>query len=72
MSERRNANSRPMGGPGRGPGRGPGDKPKDIKGSIIRLMSYMGAYKWYLLLVVALIALSSLAQVKGTSYLHSR
>ena len=73
MSERKNQNQRPMGGPG-GPGRGPGgpgDKPKDIKGSIVRLMSYMGAYKWYLLLVVALIALSSLAQVKGTSFLQS-
>ena len=40
---------RPMGGPGGrgpgGPGRGmPGAKPKDIKGSIKRLMGYMGAY----------------------------
>ena len=48
----------------------PAQSPTDIKGSIKRLLGYMGAYKWYLLLVVALIALSSLAQVKGTSYLQ--
>ena len=76
MAQGRCVQQRPMGGPGGrgpgGPGRGmPGAKPKDIKGSIKRLLGYMGAYKWYLLLVVALIALSSLAQVKGTSYLQS-
>ena len=75
MAQSKNVQQRPMGGPGGrgpgGPGRGmPGAKPKDIKGSIKRLMGYMGAYKWYLLLVVALIAISSLAQVKGTSYLQ--
>ena len=62
MAQGKNVQQRPMGGPGGrgpgGPGRGmPGAKPKDIKGSIKRLLGYMGAYKWYLLLVVALIAL---------------
>ena len=71
MSERKATANRPMHGPhGRGM-RGPGAKPKNIRASIKRLMGYMGAYKWFLLLVVALIAVSSLAQVKGTSYLQS-
>ena len=72
MSERKPIQPRPMGGPGRGPhGRGPGAKPKNVRASIKRLMGYMGAYKWFLLLVVVLIAASSLAQVMGTSYLRS-
>ena len=72
MSERKPVQPRPMGGPGHGPhGRGPGAKPKNIRASIKRLMGYMGAYKWFLLLVVVLIAASSLAQVMGTSYLRS-
>ncbi len=74
MSQR-NTESRPMGGPGRGPGgpggRVPGAKPKNVKGTILRLMKYLAEYKWFLLLVVVLIALSSLAQVTGTSYLQT-
>ncbi|MGN1070054.1 MAG: ABC transporter ATP-binding protein, partial [Candidatus Fimadaptatus sp.] len=70
MSERKPIQPRPMGGPGPH-GRGPGAKPKNIRASIKRLMGYMGAYKWFLLLVVVLIAASSLAQVMGTSYLRS-
>ena len=71
MSQRNNE-SRPMGGPGRGPGgRVPGAKPKNVKGTIIRLLRYLAEYKWLLMLVVVLIALSSLAQVAGTSYLQT-
>ncbi len=40
-------------GPGRGPGSmAPGEKAKDLKGSIKKLINYIGAYKWAVLVVV--------------------
>ena len=60
------------GGPGGMRGRGlPGQKPKNIRATIARLFKYIGRYKWFLLLVVALVAISAEAQVIGTSYLKT-
>ena len=55
----------PMGGHG---GKGGFQKPKDLKGTLGRLMRYLGRYKLLLGLVVVLLVLSSVCTVAG-SYL---
>ena len=66
-----NKNLRP-GGPGpRGPGHGPKggfQKPKDLRGTLRKLMRYLGRYKALLVLVVILLVISSACNVGG-SYL---
>ena len=66
-----NKNLRP-GGPGpHGPGRGPRGgfrKPKDLRGTLRKLMRYLGRYKALLALVVILLVISSACNVGG-SYL---
>ena len=59
------------GGPGHGPGHGPRggfQKPKDLRGTLGRLMRYLGRYKALLALVVVLLVVSSACNVGG-SYL---
>ncbi len=60
------------GGPGHGPGGGPGrhgyQKPKDLKGTLAKLMRYLGRYKASLCLVAVLLVISSACTVGG-SYL---
>ena len=62
------------GGPGpgpRGPGHGPRggfQKPKDLRGTLRKLMRYLGRYKALLVLVVVLLVISSSCNVGG-SYL---
>ncbi len=60
-------------GPGRGPG-GPGGprggfrKPKDLRGTLRKLMRYLGRYRAHLCVVVVLLVVSSACSVAG-SYL---
>ena len=65
-------NVRPGGGPGHGPGGGPGrhgyQKPKNLRGTLGKLMHYLGRYKSLLALVVLLLVISSACTVGG-SYL---
>lgn len=60
------------GGPGHGPGGGPGrhgyQKPKDLRGTLSKLMRYLGRYKAALCLVAVLLIISSACTVGG-SYL---
>lgn len=60
------------GGPGHGPGGGPGrhgyQKPKDLRGTLAKLMRYLGRYKAALCLVAVLLIISSACTVGG-SYL---
>ena len=59
------------GGHGHGPGHGPRggfQKPKDLRGTLGRLMGYLGRYKALLAVVVALLCVSSACTVGG-SYL---
>lgn len=44
-------------------------KPKNTKKTAKRLLSYVGAYKWLLLLVVLCIIISALVGVIGTSFM---
>lgn len=64
-------NERPM-GPGGGPGGGPGrhgyQKPKNLRGTLGKLMRYLGRYKAALCLVAVLLIISSVCTVGG-SYL---
>ena len=58
------------GGPGHGPGgpRGGFRKPKDLRGTLGKLMHYLGRYKAHLVVVVFLLVISSACTVGG-SYL---
>ena len=70
MAEQRQNNSRPMGpgGPGRGPGRHGFQKPKDLRGTLGKLMRYLGRYTRLLVIVAVLLVISSVCTVGG-SYL---
>ncbi len=63
-----------MGGPGRGPGGGrmrgprPRGKPKNTKATVKRLVSYIMAYRFHLILALIFMILNTLASVMG-SYL---
>ncbi len=73
------SNNRPMGGPRPGPGGGGGggrnaairggEKPKDLKGTLKKSFSYLGAYKFGLALVMLLAAASSIFKVIGPKLL---
>lgn len=67
MAERK-SNMRPMGRGGRF--RGPHGRPDNLKSAVARLMHYMAEYRCFMLLVAALIAVSSLTQVVGVSYIQ--
>jgi len=70
------------GGPGGGGGRGgrgggrgpvgmPGEKPKDFKGSLYKLLSYIGRYKFYIAPVMILAACSTVFGVLGPRIMGS-
>ena len=65
MAERQTR--RGPGGPGSGP-RGGFRKPKDLRGTLKKLMGYLGRYKPLLMIVVVLLFISSACSVAG-SYL---
>ena len=55
-------------GPGGGPGRHGYQKPKNLRGTLGKLMGYLGRYKAHLILVAGLLVISSACTVGG-SYL---
>lgn len=61
----------PKRGPGHGPGAGmmPGEKAKDFKGTIRRLLSYMGSFKYAILAVMLFAAGSTVFNVVGPKIL---
>ena len=72
MSNESNMNSasrpkRPMGGPGRG--MAPGEKAKDFKGSIRKMLRYMGKYKIAVVFVMIIAACSTVFSVAGPKVL---
>ena len=72
MSNESNMNSasrpkRPMGGPGRG--MAPGEKAKDFKGSIRKMLLYMGKYKIAVVFVIIIAACSTVFSVAGPKVL---
>lgn len=72
MSNERNMHSasrpkRPMGGPGRG--MAPGEKAKDFKGSIGKMLRYMGKYKIAVVFVMIIAACSTVFSVVGPKVL---
>ena len=75
MSNERNMNSasrpkRPMGGPmGHGRGMAPGEKAKDFKGSIGKMLRYMGKYKIAVVFVMIIAACSTVFSVVGPKVL---
>lgn len=60
---------RPMRGPMRGHGMMPGEKAKDFKGSTLRLLSYMGKFKFALIGVLLFAVGSTLFHVVGPKIL---
>lgn len=58
---------RPMGGPGRG--MAPGEKAKDFKGSIRKMLRYMGKYKIAVVFVIIIAACSTVFSVAGPKVL---
>lgn len=58
-------------GPGRGPGRGmmPGEKAKDFKGTVKKLIKYLGGYKYAILTVMFFAAGSTVFNVVGPKVL---
>ena len=75
MSNERNINSasrpkRGMGGPmGHGRGMAPGEKAKDFKGSIGKMLRYMGKYKIAVVFVMIIAACSTVFSVAGPKVL---
>ena len=67
MAEQRHSGPAPR-GPGGGPGRHGFQKPKDLRGTLGKLMRYLGRYKAHLILVAGLLVISSACTVGG-SYL---
>ena len=66
MAEKQMSRPAPPKGPG-GPGpKGGFRKPKDLKGTLRKLMGYLGRYKALLCLVVVLLVLSSACTVGGS------
>ena len=67
MAEQHQSGPAPR-GPGGGPGRHGFQKPKDLRGTLGKLMRYLGRYKAHLILVAGLLVISSACTVGG-SYL---
>lgn len=57
----------PMGGPRRGPGamRGKGGKPKDLKGTVGRILSYIGKYKFLMIFVFLFMLINTCTSLVG-------
>ncbi len=69
-AERKNDRSpRPAMGPGSGRGphgaMGTGEKARDFRGTIGRLLAYIGSYKWTILLVLTLAAIATVLNIIG-------
>jgi ATP-binding cassette subfamily B protein len=76
MNGARPAGTAPMGGRGRGPmGHGgpmammPGEKARDFKGTMIKLIGYLGAYRASILLVMLVAAASTVFTIVGPKIL---
>lgn len=73
-SDMRPGGGPPMGGPGR-PGGGPGGpggrhmrasgKPKDVRATVMRLCSYIGKYKLYIIFAFAMMIINTVASLIG-------
>ena len=63
------AEKKPMRGPGGGPGRHGFQKPKDLRGTLKKLMGYLGRYKALLGLVLVCLVLSSACSVAGNYFI---
>ncbi len=59
----------PMGGPMGG--MMPGEKAKDFKGTMKKLLSYLGRYKWAILVVAILSVVSTVLMIRGPKILGS-
>ncbi len=68
MAEQKNTPPVSGRGPGRGPNRGGFQKPRDLRGTLGKLMGYLGRYRLHLILVAVCI-LGSAACSVGGSYL---
>ena len=64
----RTSGRRPAGGP-MGRGMGPGEKPKNFKKTIVKLISYIGAYKWGVLAVMLFAVGSTIFSIVGPKIL---
>ncbi|MEG0805779.1 MAG: ABC transporter ATP-binding protein [Lachnospiraceae bacterium] len=69
MSEERKMKRGPMGGHGPGGGMMPGEKAKDFKGSVKKLLAYMGKYKIAIVFVMILAILGTAFDVIGPKIL---
>ena len=63
-----------MNRPHRGPGHGPGsmanvEKPKDLKGTLLKLLAFMGRYKALLFVVLFFAVLSTVFNIVGPKVL---
>ena len=68
MAENKNQ-ARP-GGPGHGPGRGHGyQRPQDLRGTVGKLLAYIGRYKAALIVVAVCLVLSSVGSVASSYFL---
>ena len=65
-----NKNQARAGGPGHGPGRGHGyQRPQDLRGTVGKLLGYIGRYKGALIVVAVCLILSSVGSVAGSYFL---
>ena len=62
-------NRKPMGPPGHGGGMAPGEKAKDFKGTIKKLLAYMGNYKIAIIIVMIFAVGSTIFAVVGPKIL---
>ena len=68
MAENKNQ-ARP-GGPGHGPGRGHGyQRPQNLRGTVGKLLAYIGRYKAALIVVAVCLVLSSVGSVASSYFL---
>ncbi len=65
MADNKSARSGGPHGPGGGPGRHGFQKPKNLRGTLSKLMRYLGRYKAHLCLVAVLLVVSSACTVGG-------
>ena len=65
-----NKNQARAGGPGHGPGRGHGyQRPQDLRGTVGKLLAYIGRYKAALIVVAVCLVLSSVGSVASSYFL---
>ena len=65
-----NKNQARSGGPGHGHGRGHGyQRPQDLRGTVGKLLGYIGRYKGALIVVAVCLILSSVGSVAGSYFL---